>query len=180
MSTCISHIFSIVIEAFKFLTGEFKKPLDDIQIENISSNVEETQKEFETFEMFDGETIKEEAPDDYNNFDDYTQQSSNTVLAQVCVKKRKIREENQNFSHDETRTFPLPLGDGAVVESDFFHVSNNSAKKTGSTSKDSRRIREERIMLSKISEGIQPKVEPQHTTPTSKDKIDVFKARDDF
>jgi hypothetical protein len=174
LSTCTSHIFSIVIEAFKFLTGEFKKPLDDIEIENISSNVEETQNEFETFEMFDGETIKEEAPDDYNTFDDYTPHISNMVIAQVCVKKRKIREENFNFSHDETRIFPPPLGDGAIVESDFFHVSNNPAKKT-------RVIREERNMLSKISRGRKERrIEPQQTTPTSKDKIDMFKARDDF
>jgi hypothetical protein len=60
LSTLIRHIFSLVIEAFKFLKSRFDDAIEEIEIENVWSDVDESQNQFENSQIQVAPTVKKE------------------------------------------------------------------------------------------------------------------------
>jgi hypothetical protein len=160
-----SHIFSIVIEVFKFLTGGYQKAyqdMDEIKIEN-SANVSSIfecsksgsdginpQNQSENSENV--EIIKEEVTEEYVNSLEHHDVLHPAVLTSKTAKKRKIK-----YAPEQTRIFDV--GDLTNVSggenADMFHVSN-------------------------ATNAPQPKVQPSYTTLNSEGQIELDKERDNF
>ena len=198
----MSHIFSLVIEAFKFLKSRFEDAIEEIKIESVCSDFDESQNQFENSQIeatvTATPTVKEEDMGEYTDSleeqvtEEYTdllqyQEVVNDVdldffsnkktskkpkIHRISAKKRKLAQEEKQKFYHE---------ETMIIPKDYYRTFGiDEIDDPGFFHENHKIVKSKKDEKYIILNDSKYKVEPQYTTPNSKGKIDCFKERDDF